>query len=537
VLAVEKFNPYHDAAGRFTSAEGAGKPPLGTCYRDVYRAVHAGGTKDVPYKHFNDVKIVHGEVNTVNPITGEKGHGGHAWVEMQDGKLVHDVSGSGKMYYAPDYYKRADVSNTTKYSVEDADKEALRTGVYGPWGGQAKFIDDSGNKQLYDKVLKFKNCSTQVDVPEGLVDNSFIEEDDLAGKGREADPHVTVKYGVNPDLQTLQQVLYSVDPFEATLGLVVAFEPSEHSDGAAPIVIEVVSPELGRLHDLIGATIGCKADDFAYRPHLTLAYVKPEAVAKYQGRDDFKGKTFLVDQVTMTDTQGDGVQVGLGSTKKVRKADDDSIGPDEFADEVNEVVANEWLQLPQATRQQLLDAFTAGISKGLEDLMVSDTAVISAVNQVAQDFARDRAAEMVGMKYDVDGELVPNPDAKWAISDTTREQLNQIITDAFQDETSVQELADRIRDAAAFSDSRAAMIAHTETTNAMSGGNFRTWEQSGLVKSLRWLMSDNHTVEDDCDLNDDVVVPMGTPFPSGDYFPSIHPFCECAVVPAEIEGA
>lgn len=36
---------------------------------------------------------------------------------------------------------------------------------------------------------------------------------------------------------------------------------------------------------------------------------------------------------------------------------------------------------------------------------------------------RSSAAEMVGMKYDAEGNLVPNPSAKWAISETTRDEL------------------------------------------------------------------------------------------------------------------
>lgn len=395
-------------------------------------------------------------------------------------------------------------------------------------------------------MLKFKFSSTQVNLSEDMQENivdlgmHLIAESDVDGKGRELFPHITCKYGVSYDPEALQALLSDMPPFQVTLGPTGAFEPTVQSDNAAPIIVEVKSPELENLHNMIGAVIGIKSDDFSYRPHLTLAYVKPEAAQQYVGLLDFDGLHIAVNSIALTDTKGVAVEIPLGAALKARRLqlskDDDEITPDEFADEVNDAVVNEWLLLPDSVRQALLDSFTAGISKGIEDVSLSDTAVISAVNTTAQSWARDRAAELIGMKYTDDGDLIPNPDAKWVIADTTRDEIRQIVADAFADETKMEDLTTAIREAGAFSDWRATMIAKTESSMAMIAGNYSTWQASGLVKGLRWLLSDDHDEEDDCDLNADEEVAFGEMFPSGNFMPPLHPNCWCSVVATAIEG-
>ena len=81
---------------------------------------------------------------------------------------------------------------------------------------------------------------------------------------------------------------------------------------------------------------------------------------------------------------------------------------------------------------------SAGASTGLVQLEIRDTKLISAVNTIAADYAKARSAELVGMQYDDDGNLVENPNAEWAISDTTRVKIRSIVTEAFQDETDIK---------------------------------------------------------------------------------------------------
>jgi hypothetical protein len=155
--------------------------------------------------------------------------------------------------------------------------------------------------------------------------------------------------------------------------------------------------------------------------------------------------------------------------------------------------------------------------------------MIAASNTVAEEYAAARAAEMVGMRRTESGKLIENPNAEWAISDTTRDELRTIVRDAFETETPLPTLIDKIKAAGAFSNHRAAMIARTEVQTAQSAGNFDIWKTSGVVTGTKWFPSADHTEECECEPNFLVTVPFGELFPSGDFYPPVHPHCECVV--------
>ena len=207
---------------------------------------------------------------------------------------------------------------------------------------------------------------------------------------------------------------------------------------------------------------------------------------------------------------------------KVRKADD----ADHKADSIYAEIAAEWNSLPPEIRAALEQAGLSGAADALLQIEVSDAGLLSSVNTIAADYASKRAAEMVGMKYDAAGDLVPNPSAKWAISDTTRDRLREIIQNAFEEKTPFSEVINDIRNADIFSDKRAAMIARTEVSQAQVGANFEVWKQSGLVKSVKWLAlgADPCPI---CEDNAGEVRKLGERFPSGDVYPTAHPNCYC----------
>lgn len=150
------------------------------------------------------------------------------------------------------------------------------------------------------------------------------------------------------------------------------------------------------------------------------------------------------------------------------------------------------------------------------------------VNHAAVAYAKDRAAEMVGRKW-VDGELVENPDAQWAITDSTREWLREAVSSAFQDGMSPAQLGNAIRESQAFSKSRAKMIAHTEIGNA----NLATLEASAIdakATSKRTSLSANHDHDDVCDdAADRGEVPIDYVYANGMTRPLFHPRCQCAI--------
>jgi hypothetical protein len=180
---------------------------------------------------------------------------------------------------------------------------------------------------------KYKFGSTQTNIPKDsdaaqalATARGKIDEDDLMhtgyggdGKGLETDPHVTVRYGIKgDDTAAIEKFLRSQAPFEATLGKTDAFPPSDHSDGAAPIIAHVHAPELHRMEAEMD-----KHGEFAdrsfpeYKPHATLGYVKPEAAGKYKGMTDTEGKTFRVNSVAITDRDGNAKEIPLQGSPKL----------------------------------------------------------------------------------------------------------------------------------------------------------------------------------------------------------------------------
>lgn len=112
----------------------------------------------------------------------------------------------------------------------------------------------------------------------------------------------------------------------------------------------------------------------------------------------------------------------------------------------------------------------------------------------ATDYAAARGAEMVGRKYDADGELVDNPNADWAITSTVRDIIRYEVRDAVATHRDVDLLADHLTDTGAFSDYRAEMIARTETSLAMNQGVLeagRQAEAAGMKLQKVWTLGDN----------------------------------------------
>jgi hypothetical protein len=179
------------------------------------------------------------------------------------------------------------------------------------------------------------------------------------------------------------------------------------------------------------------------------------------------------------------------------------------------------------------DAVLAGAAQGMLDVGVTDRALISQANQLAQQWAKKRAAELVGKKW-VDGELVDNSRAKWAISDTTRDIIRDEIQTALGKETWMHDLIASLEESTAFSSSRAEMVARTEVSRAQVTGTLEAWKKTGVVKTVSW----HNSVDDPCDEcvgNAEAgEVELGRQFPDGSIAPPAHPRCRCSLLPGKI---
>lgn len=108
--------------------------------------------------------------------------------------------------------------------------------------------------------------------------NKLVREEDLyvVGDefGREKETHVTILYGFVPDLDKSQvvQIIHNVKPFTLTLTGVDTFK--NEKEGFDVVKFSVESPELRRLN--AEAQKFPNQNDYPdYRPHMTIAYVKP----------------------------------------------------------------------------------------------------------------------------------------------------------------------------------------------------------------------------------------------------------------------
>ena len=138
---------------------------------------------------------------------------------------------------------------------------------------------------------------------------------------------------------------------------------------------------------------------------------------------------------------------------------------------------------------------------------------------------------MVGMKW-VGGELIQNPAAEWQITEGTREMIRTQVVEAMQNGDSVQELAGRLKESHAFSNTRARTIARTETAMADGMGNLIGWEETGLVAGKRWITAEDDKVSEICNTNGDMgVIGLHEHFAHGGMTPPAHPNCRCTVIP------
>ena len=157
---------------------------------------------------------------------------------------------------------------------------------------------------------------------------------------------------------------------------------------------------------------------------------------------------------------------------------------------------------------------------------------VDLVNERAVEWAKQRAAEMVGKRFDADGNLADNPNAEWRIDESTRDGLRDLIAQAEEEGWSNDQLSTSIQDAWEFSTERADMIARTETASADMQGNMITYQEAqnqGLVLWKRWVVGDGCC--DLCQSLDGKTVALDDNFEVDVDDPPLHPNCRCDIVP------
>lgn len=160
--------------------------------------------------------------------------------------------------------------------------------------------------------------------------------------------------------------------------------------------------------------------------------------------------------------------------------------------------------------------------------------LVDVVNQRAVAKARQIAAEMVGMRWNKDGELVQARRAKYRIDETTRKMIRDIIADGLEANIGNLAIADNILKATAFSEERAALIAMTEISRVNSMASLESYlysrDELGIDIKKEWLLAPNA-----CKIcvanNEQGAINLDDDFQSGDPAPPGHPNCRCSISP------
>lgn len=144
------------------------------------------------------------------------------------------------------------------------------------------------------------------------------------------------------------------------------------------------------------------------------------------------------------------------------------------------------------------------------------------VADTIQALTTEQIANLVGKKV-VDGKLVDNPDATYAIDDTTRARIASSIKESIRLGENQKQATKRLQQVID-DPKRAAMIARTEAVNAFQKGKAQYARDTGAI-GKKWV---TYGAVDICSDNAaQGVIPVWADFVSGDPEPVAHPNCKC----------
>ncbi len=191
--------------------------------------------------------------------------------------------------------------------------------VEGPEEEQESATFSRADPELYAATHKFS--STQFDLAgcsqsQGrpfdklLAMAAKIPNADLAADGREDDPHVTVKYGLHTDdSDEVRQVVQDFGPVELVLGKTSLFPNEEHD----VVKVDVGGEDIRRLNKLISDSLECTDTHPEYKPHVTLAYVKPGEGQKYAGDASVDGLRLTCNVLIFSNQEKERTAILLGA--------------------------------------------------------------------------------------------------------------------------------------------------------------------------------------------------------------------------------
>jgi 2'-5' RNA ligase len=187
-----------------------------------------------------------------------------------------------------------DVTNTKLPSKVIVDDRAIR--FDGDFTKSLKEIEDF--KAHWETERKFS--TTQVNLPAEVAEKVKalglkIPDEELAEDGREQVAHITLKYGFHDDKPSdqLRDAVKKAGPIKARFSRLGKFSAPEHE----VLILEVDSTDLHRLNKAVSAAMEHTDTHPQYKPHCTVAYVKPGTASKYLSNRELDGTEMIFTSV------------------------------------------------------------------------------------------------------------------------------------------------------------------------------------------------------------------------------------------------
>lgn len=147
-----------------------------------------------------------------------------------------------------------------------------------------------------------KKMTTQIDMKDLRPEDGAAHSGPTANDGIEHDPHITCRWGLHfqtPSMK-LRNALKAFGPISISFGKTSLFSNPEYD----VLKLDVSSPDLQRLYKVIGRLVPTHETFPVYRPHATLAYLKPGRGKKYAGDAALNGQKVNFDSILFTGKRG-----------------------------------------------------------------------------------------------------------------------------------------------------------------------------------------------------------------------------------------
>lgn len=210
-----------------------------------------------------------------------------------------------------------------------------------------------------------------------------IDDKDLAAKGKETVPHVTVLYGLHgTDAGPVRQLVENFGTVEVELGKVGYFSSEEHD----VVYVEVLSDDLRRLRDRV-AQLEHTDTHADYTAHITIAYIKPGQGPLYTDipQEGAEGLKASFTDLVFSPSSGEPTMIPLASYAHAEKGVGDSV------QSVGRWLASRWKQLEDryGRKQALAMAVAALTTLPLPGNVAAIVAVAEGIRGISGYFGKE----------------------------------------------------------------------------------------------------------------------------------------------------